>query len=278
MIRSLGFLTGMVVTGTAVWALSDGVAAKAALDSLSAYLAEGDAAAESGPAAEETDRRILPPAAIMSGKADASTTPAATRAASLEEAVTKQDQAKTPVPGPEALGTSVPNRTEVLARADPAGSSPDVARVTETTGAGEIAGPDTTASMVVSGADGEPGGIQSGDTRTPVPEDDPQEPEITEIAETAPAAPVREDEPIPAQEPEQDADGNWFAFWTPFRSRASAEGFARHLTQATGQDIQVLRIGPGEYRVAFSHQGEEDRRRHLASLESASGLELGGEL
>jgi hypothetical protein len=74
------------------------------------------------------------------------------------------------------------------------------------------------------------------------------------------------------------AAGNWFAFWTPFRSRASADGFARHLTESTGQDIQVLRLGPGEYRVAFFHQGEEERQRHLAQLESASGLRMGGEL
>ncbi len=74
------------------------------------------------------------------------------------------------------------------------------------------------------------------------------------------------------------ADGNWFAFWTPFRSRASADGFARHLTESTGQDIQVLRLGPGEYRVAFFHQGEDERQRHLAQLESASGLRMGGEL
>ncbi|MGB5623344.1 MAG: hypothetical protein WBN65_12695, partial [Gammaproteobacteria bacterium] len=79
-------------------------------------------------------------------------------------------------------------------------------------------------------------------------------------------------------QPELAESGNWFAFWTPFRSRASADGFARHLIQATGQEIRVLRLGPGEYRVAFFHADEEDRQRHLASLESASGLKLGGDL
>jgi hypothetical protein len=90
--------------------------------------------------------------------------------------------------------------------------------------------------------------------------------------------PQHHGEPGPDPDPALAGEGSWFAFWTPFRSRASADGFARHLNQASGQEIRVLRIGPGEYRVAFFHAGEEERQRHLASLESASGLELGGEL
>ena len=56
-VRSLT-MTQQVVTGTAVWLLSDGFAAKAALDSLSAYLAESEHPGEAEPAPVEAERRI----------------------------------------------------------------------------------------------------------------------------------------------------------------------------------------------------------------------------
>ena len=112
MIRALGFLTGIVVTGTAVWLLSDGFAAKAALDSLSAYLAESEHPGEAEPAPVEAERRILPPAAIMRRDARMPGLPAAIREASsagagdpvdAAAAVTVALDAPDPTPG-EAPG------------------------------------------------------------------------------------------------------------------------------------------------------------------------------
>jgi hypothetical protein len=70
--------------------------------------------------------------------------------------------------------------------------------------------------------------------------------------------------------------GGWHAFWTPFRSEASATGFARHLERATGESYRVVRTGPGAYRVAFWHEGEDERSRRLLAIEQASGLSLRG--
>ena len=70
--------------------------------------------------------------------------------------------------------------------------------------------------------------------------------------------------------------GGWHAFWTPFHSEASATGFARHLERATGEPYRVVRTGPGAYRVAFWHEGDDERSRRLLAIEQASGLSLRG--
>ena len=70
--------------------------------------------------------------------------------------------------------------------------------------------------------------------------------------------------------------GGWHAFWTPFHSEASATGFARHLERATGESYRVVRTGPGDYRVAFWHEGDDERSRRLLAIEQASGLSLRG--
>jgi hypothetical protein len=66
----------------------------------------------------------------------------------------------------------------------------------------------------------------------------------------------------------------WHAFWTPFRSEASAAGFARHLEKVTGLEYRVVKAGPGVYRVAFRHAGDDERTRRLLAIERASGLKL----
>jgi hypothetical protein len=75
---------------------------------------------------------------------------------------------------------------------------------------------------------------------------------------------------------ESDDIGAWHAFWTPFRSEASANGFAAGLGRSTDREYRVIRTGPGEYRVAFFHIGENDRRARLVEIEQVSGLVLGG--
>jgi hypothetical protein len=75
---------------------------------------------------------------------------------------------------------------------------------------------------------------------------------------------------------ESDDIGAWHAFWTPFRSEASANGFAAGLGRSTDREYRVIRTGPGEYRVAFYHTDENDRRARLVEIEQVSGLVLGG--
>jgi hypothetical protein len=74
-------------------------------------------------------------------------------------------------------------------------------------------------------------------------------------------------------------DEQWEVFFTPFRSAASAQGFARFLQGATGRAFVVRRAGPGDYRVWFSLAPGESRPERLAEIESVTGMVLvGGEL
>ena len=69
-------------------------------------------------------------------------------------------------------------------------------------------------------------------------------------------------------------DERWLAFFTPFRSEASATGFARHLEASTGRRFRVTREGPGDYRVEFLVDDEEDEAARLDEIEAVSGLAL----
>lgn len=104
-------------------------------------------------------------------------------------------------------------------------------------------------------------------------------------AENAYAAIEKTSPPLPFQDSgaavgvDQVDDGVWHAFWTPFRSEASANGFASRLERETGREYKVIRKGPGQYRVAFYHTDDSDRRARLVEIEQVSGLQLsGGEL
>jgi hypothetical protein len=66
----------------------------------------------------------------------------------------------------------------------------------------------------------------------------------------------------------------WLGFFTPFRSEASARGFAQHLEASTGRQFRVTRARPGDYRVEFRIVSEEDRDARIAEIEAASGLAL----
>lgn len=54
--------------------------------------------------------------------------------------------------------------------------------------------------------------------------------------------------------------------WQPFRSEASASGFADYLTRQTGQDFIVEKTAPGEYQVGFFSEGEADRASVLEAI------------
>lgn len=83
----------------------------------------------------------------------------------------------------------------------------------------------------------------------------------TDLADTGPDAATGDEE-------------QWLGFFTPFRSEASARGFAQHLEAATGRQFRVARAGPGDYRVEFRLVPAEDRSERIAEIEAASGLAL----
>ena len=268
MIRTLGFLTGIAVTGTAVWLLSDGDAVTAAMDSMATYLEETASTRPIAPPAGEAQASILPPATIMSRPGAPRAMPAGATPAAVAETVEAAD-------APTDMPAASPEPSVAFAKDDESAAKPQTRAqvspaMTDAPGDAAVASPDAVVMEYTENASGEAAvdALMTADPRS-LSED----PRPSMEDQTDPRADVEQ-----VDEQALIADGNWFAFWTPFRSRASADGFARHLVQATGQEIRVLRVGPGEYRVAFFHDGEEDRQRHLASLESASGLELGGEL
>ena len=79
-----------------------------------------------------------------------------------------------------------------------------------------------------------------------------------------------DDEPAP----EPVAEESWYAFWSPFRSEWSAQGFARRLRSATRVPVEVVAAGSGQYRVAFSYQDETERLAHIERIETITGLRL----
>ena len=119
-----------------------------------------------------------------------------------------------------------------------------------------------------------------------------------------PAPPEQEQEPVvakpednrlgqePLQEPGQPAvptepldefaetlqqpETQWFAFWSPFRSEIAANGFIGRLQSVTGLDYRVVKVGPGDYEVAFAYVTDDEIQSNLATIAAATGLELAG--
>ncbi len=61
------------------------------------------------------------------------------------------------------------------------------------------------------------------------------------------------------------------SFWVPFRSEASARGFASKLTEQLARQFQVLRAGPGQYLVVFGYSTEAERAEVLAEIRAVTG-------
>lgn len=270
MIRLLGFLTGVVVTGTALLLFTD----EAALESARATVEQ------------------------ISGRLGA---PASMSAESQSFAATPRPEELRAGPGwfdPEGAASETSGVTPDIqsARADRRVADNQASpHGDEQRPASGIAEP---TAAIASGDDDATADVPASDVGSTTATDEPARPEptmaparaehagtgmLTAEPITEPAAATQGPARVAAEgeTPPEDVtpgDGQWFAFWTPFRSRASAQGFATHLGVATGQEIRVLRMGPGEYRVAFFHSGEDERRDQLARLEQASGLKLGGEL
>ena len=64
------------------------------------------------------------------------------------------------------------------------------------------------------------------------------------------------------------------AAWTPFHSRASARGFARHLAEKTGVDFTIVKEGPGRYEVVFEYGTDAERREIESRIASVAGTEV----
>jgi len=102
--------------------------------------------------------------------------------------------------------------------------------------------------------------------------DDPPPVPVTQVAAEVSENPG-DDRAAPAPDADEPAR-QWHAFWQPFHSEISAEGFRRRLEGVTGLDYRVVSPRPGEYQVAFAYRDEAERQERLAAIEAATGLVL----
>lgn len=65
-----------------------------------------------------------------------------------------------------------------------------------------------------------------------------------------------------------------YVFWSPFRSKWAAQGFAGRLSLATDVPVEVVVAGPGNYRVGFRYRDEAERQARVGLIETITGLEL----
>ena len=70
------------------------------------------------------------------------------------------------------------------------------------------------------------------------------------------------------------APQRWHVFWRPFRSRLSAEGFARRVGVMTGLEVRVTEQTPGEFSVAFPYSDDQEKWLNIGTIELATGLTL----
>jgi len=98
---------------------------------------------------------------------------------------------------------------------------------------------------------------------------------------------ARVDGDLPTDQPEEateavlipvsdDPEGNRerHLFWSPFRSRLAASGFASSLTDRSDVSVEVVKLSPTEFRVAFEYQDETERLATIHRIESTTGLKL----
>jgi hypothetical protein len=85
--------------------------------------------------------------------------------------------------------------------------------------------------------------------------------------------PVTEEYSVPDT---PDAEENWYAFWSPFRSEIAANGFVSRLQETTGIDYRVVKVKTGVYEVAFAYVDDADIRDKLVRISDATGLDMTG--
>ncbi len=74
----------------------------------------------------------------------------------------------------------------------------------------------------------------------------------------------------------EPAAQNWYAFWSPFRSRIAADGFILELSRTTGLDYRVVKLKPGVYEVAVAYTDDADIEDKLTRIAMATGLDMSG--
>jgi hypothetical protein len=116
-----------------------------------------------------------------------------------------------------------------------------------------------------------------------VPEPAPQPQPATQaetaaaVAQMLPAAPEAQPEPEASIEQlPTSIEQQWYAFWSPFRSKVAADGFVSQLQRTTGLDYRVVKLEPGVYEVAFAYSDDSDIQEKLLQISSATGLDLSG--
>lgn len=84
--------------------------------------------------------------------------------------------------------------------------------------------------------------------------------------------------PAPVErQPNPDATAQTAPAWTPFHSRASARGFARHLSEKTGVEFTIFKEGPGRYEVMFEYATDAERRAIESRIASVAGSRVNEE-
>ncbi len=92
------------------------------------------------------------------------------------------------------------------------------------------------------------------------------------LGEASPPAPL----PVEERAVATPAPQNWYAFWSPFRSRIAADGFIAELQRTTGLDYRVVKLKPGIYEVAFAYTDDADIKDKLNRIATATGMDMSG--
>lgn len=91
-------------------------------------------------------------------------------------------------------------------------------------------------------------------------------------------SPDAPEDPVPVARDQPTPQPQWHVFWSPFRSELSARGFADRVERLTGMDLEVTRVEPGRYQVAFLYLDDMERQSKLAEIAAMTGLRLRKEL
>ncbi|MGD8497940.1 MAG: hypothetical protein PVG82_03470 [Chromatiales bacterium] len=96
--------------------------------------------------------------------------------------------------------------------------------------------------------------------------------------DTAPDRTIHDHEELPLTEPVPVATpipiGGWQPLWRPFNSEVSARGFAGQISDITGRETRVRRLGPRSHQVDVAYATEAERRDILQRLELLTGIRL----
>lgn len=66
----------------------------------------------------------------------------------------------------------------------------------------------------------------------------------------------------------------WHVFWTPFSSKAAAQGFAENISKLTGLEVHEQAGSEFGYRVALSYEDEAELQNKLVLIQQLTGLDV----